>query len=281
MSNVKVPWDVRDLLSQRTFGAIAYFGLLGYFNCLGQTVAEFLSSKTTGRGELPDIMHSFLPYVPYPYVATVTLMILVVGVGSRLALHEGNFPTILRRTLLVHATTFAIRGVCVAMTVLPNPDITCYSGLQNVPFPIAAALVALGLKNTCGDVFFSGHAATQTLVLLTFLRFARDVSPRQASMATWYTVFSILMILATHFHYTLDVVFGCLIAAVVFHFYDYATSVAAADEDVVAGSFGAQVSRLGKFWRRLEGPVAGDRDAESYDREHGEGHTAAAYSATY
>lgn len=104
------------------------------------------------------------------------------------------------------------------MTVLPNPYKRCTPIITSNPF-VSAFLIMIGSNATCADVFFSGHAAMMGLCCMIFT----------SSMSRRLTLLKILVyivtfvgwtiIIATRFHYTLDVFYGAVLSIVIWKVY--------------------------------------------------------------
>jgi len=137
---------------------------------------------------------------------------------------------------------FLFRGFAIIATALPNPDYTC---VPRITYPenvwLEAVQVFLKVDLTCQDVLYSGHTVAITLAMLfvakysskspwssSFLSgsgwFSRQGMLRMACMA--YTFFGYYCIIASHFHFTVDVFIGSLMSCIVFISYHHAIEVA-------------------------------------------------------
>ena len=102
------------------------------------------------------------------------------------------------------------------MTRIPNPYQKCVIDLAFLESRSSALLglkVLQGKLHTCSDVMFSGHTAGLTMFFLLTLKHLRSVHWR------FYFFFhfaaALLFMLSSHFHYSVDVYIGFLVAALV------------------------------------------------------------------
>jgi len=123
--------------------------------------------------------------------------------------------TVARRWLLCTGILFLLRGFSIICTILPNPDPYCVSNVERGNIFLLALEVVVGIKVTCRDVLYSGHTVHFTLCALIW----RDYSPLCPLWTTNFcrrwkfshifgyitAVFGYIVIIGTHFHYTVDV----------------------------------------------------------------------------
>ena len=127
--------------------------------------------------------------------------------------------TALRRFFLVGGCVELLRGFTIVMTVLPNPFQNCRPVHFGNVFSDAFDML-VGRRISCGDVFYSGHAAIYTLLAALWVRFVNPGSMRTiflcfVSLCTAFLIFS-------SYHYTVDVFIAVLISStawVMFHFF--------------------------------------------------------------
>jgi hypothetical protein len=132
-----------------------------------------------------------------------------------------NCVTVVRRILIVLGTMYLLRAFTVSLTVLPNPFVECHSEREdNVLYN--AALVITSQRVTCGDVFFSGHTIIFTLSLCTWLTYAPRRFTILKFLATVFNVWSMWILVAAKFHYTIDVLISFLLTSSLWHFYHFA-----------------------------------------------------------
>lgn len=112
---------------------------------------------------------------------------------------------IFRRFMFIYGTVWLLRAFSIVLTVLPNPLEQCKAILHPNPF-VAAWLLVFDINHTCADVFFSGHAVGITLFVLFWQRYTKHWFFKIIMWILW--VAGCFLIIATHYHYTIDVIFG-------------------------------------------------------------------------
>lgn len=200
-----------------------------------------------GNKPLPDIGFILLPRLSISHLPDVWNGVIVIGTLLPVMMFHPDRVKILRRFAAIQGTCFLLRSVTILVTILPNPYDTCAnsSSDQEIPF-IEAFKVMLGMRVTCGDVLYSGHAANFTLMALVWQEYghsyvrskhgrqqhvldhslvADDQQEHTEYSAEWYTsiffprmfwgiaVVGYLIIIACRFHYTVDVVVAIVVVA--------------------------------------------------------------------
>jgi hypothetical protein len=141
--------------------------------------------------------------------------------------------TLLYRGLNLWGCLYLVRAVMLIVTPLPNPDPTCQpliSFPDNVWLEAAANLPLVFWKRevTCQDVLFSGHTSfgtTGTLIAVHYLHNAPWLKSQFFPdavvdlIAALYMLWGWYVIVASHFHYTVDVLAGAAVSFVVQSFY--------------------------------------------------------------
>jgi hypothetical protein len=192
-----------------------HFSVDGIHNCTP-------SNCTIEGSNLYDIGFAIIPEIVdkdgQTRVADVYLNIMIALAILRALYYWDSFPRTFRRWTIIHGTLFTIRGLSIAMTVLPNPYKRCKPVLSSSPY-VSAFLVMVGSNATCADVFFSGHAA---MMGLSAMIFTSTMTSRITitKMVVWIVTFcGWIVIVATRFHYTLDVFYGAVLSIIVWKTY--------------------------------------------------------------
>lgn len=186
-----------------------------------------------------DIGHEILPAFANPSVRLFFSQGAPVFVVLRFCVFPGPLTmrwTILSRMFLLWGVLWAIRTVFIIATVLPNPDGTCKPSITypNNIFMEALAIMPFDAKHhevTCQDVSLSGHTVLLTLATLMWLHYVHWAPWPEWSNSTssGMLAFRILLmlnvlagyycIIASKFHYTADVLIGCLMSIFIFQAY--------------------------------------------------------------
>jgi len=171
--------------------------------------------------------------------------------------------TILSRLMFMWGVLWCLRAFCIATTPLPNPLTSC---VPDISYPDNIFLEAwailpfsfCGKQLTCQDVMFSGHTVALTLPMLAVFKytplapwFQISASRRWCSISTLTDVlgtfilfFGYYIIVASHFHYTVDVLVGATFTLLVFNAYHYQVRVS-----MLRGNRGSCQT---KFWMWFE-----------------------------
>lgn len=152
--------------------------------------------------------------------------------------------TILRRLVTCWGILWFCRAFTIVVTPLPNPDHTCVPKITfpgNIWVEAAANLpISPYHEMTCLDVMYSGHTVALTLNMLFFLHYSRSAPWFECATKENYisgrmllhicgvivTLTGYYFIVASHFHYTLDVLVGALVTYSVFKGYHMAIETA-------------------------------------------------------
>ena len=196
-----------------------YDWILGPSKHLSENIHGSISDDDMFWLKLPDM-----------FVAALQIPLLCVLVAHPKRLQ------IVRRLAFVWGFVSLLRGVCVAVTSLPdaspmctsqfgNPKTGLYKGQPMFPKAFKRALSIVlkpGVHVTCGDMVFSGHTVFYMLVCMifhTYMTWENCNTPFMRSIPRWIPVHALLRWLVyvvafcamcatvgTRLHYTLDVV---------------------------------------------------------------------------
>ena len=212
-----------------------FFVIALYLNGLSQVIIESYLRDHINRDTLFDIGFATLPLIRDSTLAdSSTVFALVLGVVPNLVFH-GDRALIVKRLLLCQGSFYLVRAFAIVSTILPNPEKTCkpssISGTEAEIIPFEALKVIAGQRITCGDVLFSGHAGAITVAALAFQEysdgFIHDKLVRLALVVYLWVIACIgyLVIIATRFHYTIDVCVAIFVTVTIFKIYHYWTKL--------------------------------------------------------
>mmetsp|Transcript_2527 Transcript_2527/g.2122 ORF Transcript_2527/g.2122 Transcript_2527/m.2122 type:complete len:196 (-) Transcript_2527:85-672(-) len=122
--------------------------------------------------------------------------------------------------------------------------------IEGSPF-WSVMLMPFGISHTCADVFYSGHSIPITLSMMFWIDYAPTLQERAFGCAL--SVAAMLVIICTHFHYTLDVLYGVGLTVIIWRLYHFGLTVPA----VVLNS------RFYLFWEADAFPESEDDNATS------------------
>mmetsp|Transcript_1751 Transcript_1751/g.1471 ORF Transcript_1751/g.1471 Transcript_1751/m.1471 type:complete len:187 (-) Transcript_1751:38-598(-) len=81
------------------------------------------------------------------------------------------------------------------------------------------------LAHTCADVFYSGHSISVTLATMVWVDYASSFGWRLFGLL--WGLLTLVIIIGTHFHYTIDVVYGVAVTFTAWRVYHHAMKVPA------------------------------------------------------
>jgi len=176
---------------------------------------------------LIDVGFTYLPEQPkgsplylMPDFCVMSLLVLTL---LRCLLHPER-KKCLRRLFVVGGIISIMRGVSITMTILPEPSPMCanyHVPRHEIIFVALYHKLLEFLQGTspldCGGVFFSGHSATVATCAMVWMQYT-DIKVVHAFVWIWTLMTGVIMVWV-RFHYTLDVVYGILIAVTVWNFY--------------------------------------------------------------
>ena len=138
--------------------------------------------------------------------------------------HKRRF-VIWKRWLVLHGICFILRAITIITTVLPKSNSFCavaaVSGTPEENILLEALKMIAGQRMACGDLLFSGHTVHLTFMGLIFTRYGVGIFGKPEGVEyfvalcfMWSIVcMGYLTLIATHFHYSCDVVVGVLVTA--------------------------------------------------------------------
>jgi hypothetical protein len=138
---------------------------------------------------------------------------------------------VVRRFIWLMAMGYALRGVCLFGTILPPSNPRCLYVERRSWRDILVAVPGLlsGSAHTCSDKIFSGHTLVATLLAAFWFRLCGNTLGRIYAAANWTLMVSCS--LAGRHHYTVDIVVGCIVAALLFHVYHLVLRVVMLEQD--------------------------------------------------
>ncbi|CEO94870.1 hypothetical protein PBRA_003683 [Plasmodiophora brassicae] len=209
---------------QNVFSAVYFLAAL-YFNAFMQIIISQMDDPQGPR--LPDVGYQLLSNAS---ISTMwpNIMVVAVGVSAiiRLLCDRYRARTI-RRWAFLQGTMFFLRGVSISVTRLPNPDNTCTAIVPKTDNAFIDAFKVIDLQIvTCRDVLFSGHTTSMMLSALlvqlhteSMTKLARWLSTGAQWLIWAEVVFGIFTIVASKFHYTIDVVIAICLSSLLSWFY--------------------------------------------------------------
>lgn len=181
-------------------------------------------ASTSAIEVLPDIGFYLLPHMKsvYHLADAWNAAELIITAVAFIIFHPGR-AKIFKRFCFLQGTMFILRSVTIVVTLLPNPYKMCVLHPERTESFIAEGLKVMGgSRYTCGDVMYSGHSVNMTIMNLVWQEYY-PASWRSAALvrSLWWmiNIGGLLMCVTTHFHYTVDVIIGSVLACLFWALY--------------------------------------------------------------
>lgn len=159
---------------------------------------------------LPDLGFSMLGYIDAPSAPSIVVNFAVLFTLIYM-LRTPHFIVVTRRFFFIHGILFLMRAVSVALTRYPSPAPHCSPVAFTTNLFVTAAIIMSGTLHTCSDCMFSGHAACLTLLALFIINYTNP-SRLTRFVVYAYGAVGCLLLIVTHFHYSVDVFIGVVVA---------------------------------------------------------------------
>ncbi|KAF4673655.1 hypothetical protein FOL46_006768 [Perkinsus olseni] len=178
---------MKQLACWQLVAGCLWMAACAYVNCISQIyVDKFQNEHYHGRTPelLPDLGFYFLPHIEIPHLADYWNVAIVVGTMVPVVLFHPKRRKVILRFLAIQGSVFLLRSATIIVTLLPPPYQLCV----NVSSPdenvfLEAVKIVLGIRFTCGDILFSGHAANFTLMALIWSEYGYGFLAVDASTA--------------------------------------------------------------------------------------------------
>jgi len=146
------------------------------------------------RVRVVDIIHSNISYIHTPYLSDVLVLIQTLGTAGVIDINTLN------EVFLIMAIIQFLRSICSVSTILP--PLKDYHDKYRMG----------GLNGSGTEYIFSGHASYSALA--TIYLYTRKIVP--VLPLVLYNIISQFLIIATHNHYTVDIILAWIIVPLVY-----------------------------------------------------------------
>jgi len=286
-SKLRNLFGIRDLLSiKKQWKQVVAAFLIGsatvYTDCVAQVYLELNTPKAVSKLILNDRGFDLIPHWHAPHAADSALSGFITVTALRFMVFTGPYAmrwTIARRWLVCVGLLFLLRGMCIICTVLPNPDLDCKSDVtakDHESIFLLALGIALGFRTTCADVLYSGHTINFALAALIWYDYSRlcpiwpekkwgwfERVPVSRIFAITWAVTGCIIIVATRFHYTVDVWIGFWMTYFLWRYYHEAIKVSPFHQGILMRYLTWQEEHATdlRYWRiRVANQIAYDED---------------------
>ena len=116
-----------------------------------QVLTERRAQQIRNLPPLPDLFHSFLPYIHWYKINDVYIALCAIAFIARFVTYPALRIKILRRFLFLEAVILMFRGISVVLTTLSIPLSNCVSDAVGNPF-IESLYIFIYIHHTCADL---------------------------------------------------------------------------------------------------------------------------------
>lgn len=190
--------------------------------CIFQIYAE-TRQKMRPDGEnyqstnvISDLVHDHFNYTKqtwlcdalvYPCLVLTIIRILLTKCPKQRTKRLSKFITVL-------ATLYLIRCFTIIATIMPNPDQTCMPDHRLFAnWFYGGFLILTGQSKTCSDEVFSGHTINVLTCIAIWVIYNKGAIVY--ILSSLYALITLIVIITTRYHYTVDVIVGFIITLLV------------------------------------------------------------------
>lgn len=214
---------------RKTVLAVAYGALSHFMTSVAIVTAQSRLPDKKRYPPLPDIYLDNFAMIPWAYKVSESVILSLLALLCVILIFHKHRWVVLRRTMVIAGSIYLLRCICVTVTNLPMPEkhYNCdrmvfqdsWSQFKRILVVYSGMGMKLGGMKTCGDYMFSGHTITMTIATLTAIEYTPS-RYRLLHLALWlYCFCGMWAILASHGHYTLDVVVAFYISSRIFMYH--------------------------------------------------------------
>ncbi|ORZ15835.1 PAP2 superfamily C-terminal-domain-containing protein [Absidia repens] len=208
--------------------AILFFICCGLIESFFTQLSEARYNTQYGSNyPLGDLLHDGLPYVYDYHIVNYFLTACLLYTIILFAFQSPDWSTrwiVLRRWLIISGVIYIFRGITLVVTTLPSPLVAycqvsriTLNGSAGERFGYLFQMIG-GSINPCTDQIFSGHTSAMMSCVMVW-----RIHSRMRIVYTWIlyalALAGMLMIIATHFHYTIDVILAIFIVYTIWNIY--------------------------------------------------------------
>eukprot|EP01080_Neovahlkampfia_damariscottae_P008488 gene8488-312_t len=185
-------------------------------------LTNYLTTNNEQDRVLFDSIFFLIPEINNENISDYYLNSIIVLTIFRTLYFQRRIFKVLRRILLFLGILYLFRSITIILTILPNPNLKCKSNLSSNNIFISSILIMLRINYTCSDLFFSGHSISLGICLYIWLYYNNLNQPFNLLFNLLFILIAItgwLIFIISHFHYSIDVLIGCLLSSFIWIFY--------------------------------------------------------------
>ncbi|CAF3699076.1 unnamed protein product [Rotaria sordida] len=214
---------------RKTFASFIYALIIGIWTSFIMVVVHNRVPNVQKYPPLPDLFLDNIPRISWAF-AVSEFLIVVMGTAFLLILMFHKYwIVILRRFFALGGTIFFLRSITMLVTSLsvPGPHLECipeqYGTTREIFSRWLQIFIFQGLSihgiRSCGDYMFSGHTVMLTLLNHCITEYTTS-DFYVIHLLSWFcNIFGMILILAAHEHYSIDVFIAFFLTSRLFLYY--------------------------------------------------------------
>ncbi|AFZ81275.1 hypothetical protein BEWA_006840 [Theileria equi strain WA] len=198
------------------------FILMMYFQ--GMCIILSDSYYETGTPPMKDRIHTLVEPSKEIFkisVANTMIAVLTASLGIRIVLFMPFVFALelLIRFLFLESILYFVRSIFIILTTVPCPHSDCVPSVYNTHWEMIQVIVLsyTGIKDTCTDLIVSGH--TMSTVMVGIFLMHHSGSYIFNGIVILYIKVILFFIIASKYHYTVDVMFGAILSMSLYFVY--------------------------------------------------------------
>ncbi|BAM41919.1 uncharacterized protein TOT_040000939 [Theileria orientalis strain Shintoku] len=192
--------------------------------CFSMYFSDLIYLKTS-RVPVPDRFHEILDRFKHPFnklFCDILMQLFFSAAVIRLAFFATHLYVyhVAIRIVLFIGTGNLIKSIFIIVTTIPACQYNCNPQLHNVTYRTLFLRFfqgITGIVDNCTDLIISGHSLYTIYTCVLLYENTRNVAVRVISVL--YAAFVLFLIVASKYHYVVDVIFGLFIAWFMHYFY--------------------------------------------------------------
>ncbi|XP_070544338.1 sphingomyelin synthase-related protein 1-like [Ptychodera flava] len=221
--------NVGEISKKKTLLSLILFLLVMTISAYVSVVVNDVRPDPSRHPPLPDVVLHYMTFQVYPeYICAASLVFLAITFLITASMHKYRH-VILRRYFGSIAVLYLWRNVCMLVTSVPvtHSDLVC-AAKTNGSFYVRlkqslAIVTTLGSYTdagstgvTCGDFMYSGHTITFIYLSFNITKYSRNIGHLLHPVCWIVSFVGIFSLLASFFHYTMDVAVSMALAPLCF-----------------------------------------------------------------
>ncbi|CAF0882705.1 unnamed protein product [Rotaria sp. Silwood1] len=214
---------------RKTFASFIYALIIGIWTSFVMVVVHNRVPNVQKYPPLPDLFLDNIPHISWAFAVSEFLIVVMGTTFLLILMFHKYWIIILRRFFALGGTIFFLRSITMLVTSLsvPGPHLECipaqYGTTQEIFSRWLQIFIFQGLSihgiRSCGDYMFSGHTVMLTLLNHCITEYTTSDFYVIHLLSWLCNILGMILILAAHEHYTIDVFIAFYLTSRLFLYY--------------------------------------------------------------